>query len=339
MRLTRWSHSCVTLETDGRTLVLDPGGWSEPRALDGAHAVLVSHEHGDHVAIDRVRASGLPVWAPRGADLDELPFTPVDPGQVFDVQGFEVRAVGGLHAAIVPGQEVCANLGYVVTADAESVYHPGDALAVPDVPVNTLLVPMQGNWLKTVEAIEFVRAIRPDRALGIHDAMVNDRARAGMNHWLATEGDAEYHWLAPGSTLGEDGSGLPRVSQLRLVVEAEDFETAAAFYRDALGLPVELDLEGQDGEHVLILDAGRATLELSNRAQVAMIDEVEVGRRVAPKLRAAFEVGDAAAATDVLVAAGAELVAPPTRTPWNSLNSRLEAPELQITLFEEQSPA
>jgi catechol 2,3-dioxygenase-like lactoylglutathione lyase family enzyme len=128
----------------------------------------------------------------------------------------------------------------------------------------------------------------------------------------------------------------PRVRQLRLVVEATDFDEAVAFYRDALGLPVELDLEGDGGEHVLILEAGRATLELSNPAQVAMIDEVEVGRRVAPRLRIAFEVDDAASATEALVAAGAELVAPPTRTPWDSLNARLEAPaELQITLFEE----
>ena len=129
----------------------------------------------------------------------------------------------------------------------------------------------------------------------------------------------------------------PRVRQLRLVVEAEDFDAAVSFYRDALGLPVELDLEGADGEHVVILEAGRATLELSNPAQVAMIDEVEVGRRVAPRLRVAFEVDDADAATQALVEAGAELVAPPTTTPWNSLNSRLEGPAgLQLTLFEEQ---
>jgi L-ascorbate metabolism protein UlaG (beta-lactamase superfamily)/catechol 2,3-dioxygenase-like lactoylglutathione lyase family enzyme len=336
MRLTRWSHACVTLEHGGRRLALDPGVWSEPRALEGADAVLVSHEHGDHVDVTRLEESGLPVWAPRGADLGGLPYTPLDPAQALTVAGFEVSTVGGAHAAVVPGQEVCANLGYVVTADGESVYHPGDALALPDVPINTLLVPMQGNWLKTVEAIEFVRAVGPDRAVGIHDAMVNDRARAGMNHWLATEGGTAYHWLAPGSTLGEDGGALPRVSQLRLVVEAEDFDAAVAFYRDALGLPVELDLEGAGGEHVMILDAGRATLELSNPAQVAMIDEVEVGRRVAPRLRVAFEVDDAAAATAALVDAGAELVAPPTRTPWQSLNARLEAPELQITLFQEQ---
>ncbi|GAB2738020.1 hypothetical protein [Nocardioides pakistanensis] len=85
-----------------------------------------------------------------------------------------------------------------------------------------------------------------------------------------------------------------------------------------------------------ILDAGRATLEIANPAQRRMIDEVEVGRDVAPRLRVAFEVDDADRRTTALVDAGAELVAPPTVTPWKSLNSRLEAPAgLQITLFQE----
>jgi catechol 2,3-dioxygenase-like lactoylglutathione lyase family enzyme len=133
-------------------------------------------------------------------------------------------------------------------------------------------------------------------------------------------------------------STTPHVRQLRLVVEVDDFDAAAAFYRDALGLPVELDLAGEEGEHVLILDAGRATLELSNPQQVAMIDQVEVGRRVAPRLRVAFEVDEATSATQALVEAGAELVAPPTVTPWDSLNARLEgAAGLQLTLFQERA--
>jgi lactoylglutathione lyase len=128
-----------------------------------------------------------------------------------------------------------------------------------------------------------------------------------------------------------------RVRQLRLVVEASDFDEAVTFYRDVLGLPVELDLESEGGAHVMILEAGRATLELSNPAQVELIDELEVGRRVAPRLRVAFEVEDTETVTAELVDAGAELIAPPTRTPWNSLNSRLETPgDLQITVFQEQ---
>ena len=130
-----------------------------------------------------------------------------------------------------------------------------------------------------------------------------------------------------------------RVRQLRLVVETADFEAAVTFYRDVLGMPVELDLVGDKGEHVVILEAGRATLELSNPAQVAMIDEVEVGRRVAPRVRVAFEVDDTADTTGRLAEAGAEVVAPPTKTPWNSVNARLEAPaQLHITIFEEPGP-
>ena len=126
------------------------------------------------------------------------------------------------------------------------------------------------------------------------------------------------------------------VLQLRLVVHAEDYDEALRFYRDVLGMPEEESYAGDGGAQVTILGAGRATLELSNTAQVEMIDEVEVGRRVAPHLRLALEVLDAAAATRQASEAGATVIAPPTRTPWDSLNSRLEAPGgIQLTLFEE----
>lgn len=127
-----------------------------------------------------------------------------------------------------------------------------------------------------------------------------------------------------------------RVLQLRLVVQADDYEAAVRFYRDVLGAGQELQVDGDDGERVTILEVGRATLELSNPEQVAMIDRVEVGRPVSPKLRVAFEVTDVRGVTDDLVEAGAELLAPPVVTPWDSLNSRLNAPGgIQITLFEE----
>jgi len=130
------------------------------------------------------------------------------------------------------------------------------------------------------------------------------------------------------------------VRQMRLVVTVSDYDEALRFYRDVLGLREEAAFSG-DGGRVAILDAGRATLELADPGHAAFIDKVEVGRRVAGQIRVAFEVDDARAAADAVASAGATIIAPPTPTPWRSLNARLDAPgDLQLTLFEElEGPA
>jgi catechol 2,3-dioxygenase-like lactoylglutathione lyase family enzyme len=124
--------------------------------------------------------------------------------------------------------------------------------------------------------------------------------------------------------------------QMRVVVKVDDYDEAVRFYRDVLGAEEELQLHGDGDERVTILDVGRATLELSTPAQVDMIDDVEVGRRVAGHFRVALEVDDCATASEQAAAGGAVPVAPPTRTPWNSLNARFDAPgEVHLTLFQE----
>jgi lactoylglutathione lyase len=129
---------------------------------------------------------------------------------------------------------------------------------------------------------------------------------------------------------------MSEVRELRLVVTVEDYEQALAFYRDALGMTEYAAYAAPNGGRVTLLDAGRATVELADAAQAEFIDEVEVGRRVAGKIRVAFEISDAEAMTRRLADAGAEVIAEPTRTPWDSLNARLTAPDgLQLTLFEE----
>ena len=130
------------------------------------------------------------------------------------------------------------------------------------------------------------------------------------------------------------------VKQLRLVVHAEDYEGALRFFRDVIGMPEQDAYAGEGGPgsrpEVTILDAGRATLEIANSAQADMIDDVEVGRRVAGHFRVALEVDDCATASEQAAAGGAVPVAPPTRTPWNSLNARFDAPgEVHLTLFQE----
>ena len=125
------------------------------------------------------------------------------------------------------------------------------------------------------------------------------------------------------------------VAELRLVITADEYDRAVAFYRDVLGLPELADFSSLNGR-VRLLDAGRATIEIVDAAQAAYIDEVEVGRRVAGHIRVALEVEDTSAATRRLSDAGAQVLAEPTVTPWRSLNARLQAPDgLQLTLFAE----
>lgn len=197
MKITKYTHACVRLEEAGRVLVIDPGEWTEAEALNGAHAILVTHEHGDHVDPPRLAAFGVPVFAPEGADISGLDVTWVASGQVFDAAGFRIQAVGARHAFIYGGAPDCPNLGYVVD---EGLYHPGDALVVADQPIETLLVPAQAPWLKLLEAIDFVRAIGPRRTFPIHDAGLSERGLASVNAWHGRMTDNGYRWLAPGET-------------------------------------------------------------------------------------------------------------------------------------------
>ena len=127
------------------------------------------------------------------------------------------------------------------------------------------------------------------------------------------------------------------VRQLRLVLRVDNFDEAVRFYRDVLGLHEEAAFSNGPDAHGIVLDSGRATLELFDAAQHAAVDDLEVGRQVAPRIRVAFEVDDGPGTAKRLVDAGAIEVAPPTVTPWNSVNARLDTPdELHVTVFEER---
>jgi len=197
MQITKYTHACVRLEDAGRVLVIDPGEWSEPDALVGADAVLVTHEHADHIDVARLAAARLPVFAPDGADIAGLDVTWVSPDQQFEAAGFRVEAVGGRHAFIYGGKPDCPNLGYVID---DRIYHPGDAIFVPDRAIETLFVPAQGSWLKLTEAIDFVKAIKPSRTFPIHDAGLSERGMASVSAWYGEVTDHGYRYLAAGET-------------------------------------------------------------------------------------------------------------------------------------------
>ncbi len=197
MKITKYTHACVRLEDAGRVLVIDPGEWSEPEALVGADAVLVTHEHSDHIDVERLAEARLPVFAPAGAAIDGLEVTRISPNQAFDAGGFRILAVGGRHAYIYDGAPDCPNLGYVVD---ERIYHPGDSVFVPDQAIETLFVPAHGSWLKLTEAIDFVKAIKPGRTFPIHDAGLNERGLGSVKAWYHRVADHGFRYLAPGET-------------------------------------------------------------------------------------------------------------------------------------------
>jgi L-ascorbate metabolism protein UlaG (beta-lactamase superfamily) len=181
MELTKHRHSCVRIDDGDRTLVLDPGAFSDlDAALDGADAVLITHEHRDHLDVDRVRAAAtsdprLRIWAPQSvadqvADLGEQ-VVAVGPGESFEAAGFPVRTFGGQHALIHPLIPVVANVAYLV---GDGVFHPGDSFTVPPAEVRTLLLPAVAPWSKVAEVIDYTIAVRAPRAYPIHDAIVTD---------------------------------------------------------------------------------------------------------------------------------------------------------------------
>ena len=210
MRITKFGHACVRLEHGGRSLVLDPGMFTDPEAVDGAGAVLITHEHPDHYVPDLLRRTDAPVFtieavakriredAPDVADR----VTVVAPGESFD-PGIPVRAVGELHAVIHPEMPRFFNSGYVVTGDI-TVYHPGDALTPPDEDIDVLLVPSSAPWLKASEAVDFARSVRAPRNLAIHDRIYTEAAHGilegHMNAFLPDAGQS-YVRLVDGADL------------------------------------------------------------------------------------------------------------------------------------------
>ncbi|MGW2824057.1 MBL fold metallo-hydrolase [Streptomyces sp. NPDC001443] len=208
MKLTKKAHSCVRLEKDGRTLVLDPGMFSEEDAALGADAILVTHEHPDHFDEARLRAAleadrAVEIWTLASvADQLSAAFPgrvhTVGHGDTFTAAGFDVQVHGELHAVIHPDIPRITNVGYLV--DGGRLFHPGDALTVPDRPVETLMLPVMAPWNKISEVIDYVREVEPQRAYDIHDALLTDLARPIYDRQIGALGGAEHLRLASGAS-------------------------------------------------------------------------------------------------------------------------------------------
>ncbi|MFG2193532.1 MBL fold metallo-hydrolase [Streptomyces sp. NPDC048639] len=212
MQLTKKGHACIRLEKDGRVLVVDPGAFSEKDAAVGAEAVLITHEHLDHFDEERLRAAleadpSAEIWTLRSVAEQIASAFPgrvhtVGHGDTFSAAGFDIEVHGELHAVIHPDIPRVTNVGYLVDG---SVFHPGDALTVPERPVETLMLPVHAPWNKVAEVIDYVREVAPRRAVDVHDGLLTDIARPVYDRMLGPDGPgvagAHHDRLAPGESL------------------------------------------------------------------------------------------------------------------------------------------
>lgn len=210
MQLTKLAHACVRLAKDGGVLVIDPGAFGGADALEGADAILVTHEHFDHVEPDTLRAAltanpGLHVWAAapvagQFADFGDR-VRAVAHGDDFTAAGFAVHVYGEQHATIHPDIPTVANVGFMIDGE---IFHPGDSYTVPEDPASTLLVPISGPWFSTREMIDYVREVAPQRTYAIHDALLSPvglQVAEMFSGLAAGPNNASYTRVEPGTTV------------------------------------------------------------------------------------------------------------------------------------------
>lgn len=189
MRITKFGHACVRIETGDHTIVLDPGAFTEPEAVDGATTVLITHEHADHWTADHLRRTDariLTIEAVRAAIAADAPdvaerIEVVAPGAQVDT-GIPTSVVGEKHAVIHPELPHLDNSGFLLEVEGTTIFHPGDSLTVPEQKVDLLLLPVSAPWLKISECIDFARDVNAPRSLAIHDAIYSETGHqfAGM---------------------------------------------------------------------------------------------------------------------------------------------------------------
>jgi L-ascorbate metabolism protein UlaG (beta-lactamase superfamily) len=209
MQLTKLGHACVRVRKDDRTLVIDPGGLTpEDNAITGADAVLITHEHFDHLEAARLRKAladdpRLTVYTCRAVaqilgDVGDRVRT-VGEGDALNIAGFEVAVVGQKHEVVHPDVPPVENVGFFIDGE---VFHPGDAFTVVEAP--TLLVPGQAPWMKAPEMIEYLRAVGPRRAYAVHDGLLNEFGLGLLESQLTGEAeaqDADFRRLKPGESV------------------------------------------------------------------------------------------------------------------------------------------
>jgi len=189
MKLTKYEHSCFTLENDGKTLVVDPGGWTSDFEIPtNVVAVVVTHEHLDHFDEDKLQAifnknPDMVIYGPTDvvSKIPQLPTQSVSAGSRVEIEGFDLKFVGGVHATIHKDfHPEFQNVGVIIN---DTVYHPGDSLALPGQPIKVLSLPIVAPWEKVSESVDFLMSVKPEITFPTHDVILSELGLGLFDRW------------------------------------------------------------------------------------------------------------------------------------------------------------
>jgi len=208
MIVTKREHACLVLQKEGTALVIDPGVFTAPFDVENLVAIVITHEHADHVTaehLDRLLAAApdIPLYAPAGvaAAMPGYRWHTVSAGETRAITPFALRFTGGVHATIHSSIPAIDNLGVVVN---DQLYYPGDSFTVLDEPIDTLAVPASAPWLKIGEVMDFVAASQARRAFPVHEMVSSEAGRSMANGRIESvqlKNGGLFQVLAPGESL------------------------------------------------------------------------------------------------------------------------------------------
>ncbi len=202
MKLTKFDHSCIVVEKDGRRVVCDPVEFETTLPeLENVVAIIVTHKHGDHLQPERISAildrnpeAQILTTADALEEFDHA--TAVRAGDSVNLGGFELRFFGQDHGEIVPGEVPCENLGVVID---NLIVNPGDSFDVPEdlVQPEVLLVPSVAPWCKMSESMAYIETVRPKIAVPVHNALLSEFGNGVYNNWIRSACQAAGSEFAP----------------------------------------------------------------------------------------------------------------------------------------------
>ncbi len=209
MKITKFGHACLLIEEGEARILIDPGAFSKDVVAENLNAILITHNHQDHLDIDLLKsilsknaAVQVITVAEVGASLEEagVAFATIEDGEELMVAGVSVRSFGKHHSYIYGETPKCQNTGFMI---ANRLYHPGDSLHQPEVPVEILALPVAGPWMRISEAIDYAKAVKPKAVIPIHDWFIRPEVtamfRSFPKNFLENEG-IEFRAIDDGST-------------------------------------------------------------------------------------------------------------------------------------------